>query len=194
MSTIEVGLVKVTRSQITDKVDVFHAFYNAGEKEIKYITFTYVPYNSVKDAVACTVSGEIEKSGKLTGPIPPKHKSFVKWENMWFNPTIESAVLTEIRIQYMDNSEEVIEGEDIVSIHDKNSIYYRDIGRKEEEERKEAAKKRKEEEERRKAAEEKRKEEQKKQNKKKRIIGWCVLGAFVIFLAYSLLSGITEYI
>ena len=127
MSTIEVGKVLTTTQEISNAVKVFHEYYNAGEKEIKYITFSYVPYNSVNDMVACTASGKIEVSGKLTGPIPPKHKSYVTWETMWFNPTVTTAVLTKIHVQFMDNTEEMIDGKDIVFTDDEKSAYYRDI-------------------------------------------------------------------
>ena len=126
MSTIEVGKIGTSR-KISDAVEVGHLFYNTGEKEIKYIRFSYLPYNAVNDMVACTVSGKNEATGKLTGPIPPKYKGLVNWERMWYNPTITSAVLTHIHIQYMDNTEEVIDGKDIVCMDDPNSMYYNEI-------------------------------------------------------------------
>ena len=142
MSTIEVGRILTTTQEISNAVKVFHEFYNAGEKEIKYITFSYVPYNAVNDVVACTASGKTEANGRLTGPIPPKEKNYVSWEHMWFNPTVASAVLTRMVIQYMDNTEEVIDGKDVVSMEDPNSTYYK----AEEKRRQEEEKKRQEEE------------------------------------------------
>ncbi len=139
MSTIEVGRILPTTEKITKSVDVFHEYYNAGEKEIKYITFSYLPYNSVNDVVACTASEKTEVSGRLTGPIPPKHKSYVKWENLWFNPTVATVVLTKIHVQFMDNSEELIDGKDVVYMHDQKSVYYNEVtipAQKKEEERK----------------------------------------------------------
>ena len=136
MSTIEVGRILPKTEQITKSVDVFHEYYNAGEKEIKYITFNYLPYNSVNDVVACTASGKTEVSGRLTGPIPPKHKSHVKWESLWFNPTVATVVLTKIHIQYMDNTEEVIEGKDVISMENPNSTYYKAEEKRRQEEEK----------------------------------------------------------
>ena len=138
MSTIEAGKILVTRNS-AHGVKVSHEFYNSSEKEIKYITFSYVPYNSVNDPVTCTASGKSEASGKLTGPISPKYKGYIKWENMWYNPTVTYAILTRVIVQYMDNSEEVIEGKDIVSMHDENGAYYNEVylpAQKREEERK----------------------------------------------------------
>ena len=146
MSTIEVGRISKTIERISSGVDVQHEYYNAGEKTIKYITFSYIPYNSVNDIVACTASGKTEVNGKLTGPISPKHKSYVEWRNMWFNPTVSTVVISRIHIQFMDDTEEVIDGKDVVFTDNPKSAYYRDITipeQKEAEKRNKEAEKRK---------------------------------------------------
>ena len=127
MSVIEIGEIYVEKTKLTHAIEIGHQFYNAGEKEIKYLTFSYLPYNSVNDIVACTVSGKTEVSGKFTGPLSPKHKFYVKWEHMWYNPTIVKVVLTRIHIQYMDDTEEMIEGKDVISINNTESLYYNNI-------------------------------------------------------------------
>lgn len=127
MSTIEVGEILINIGEFSNAVEVSHDYYNAGEKEIKYITFSYVPYNSVNDVVACTVSRKTEVSGQLTGPIEPKGEGSVTWDTLWFNPTVTKVVLTEVHIQFMDNTEELIDGKDIVSMDDENSAYYREV-------------------------------------------------------------------
>ena len=63
-----------------DGIGVKHEYYNASDKTMKYITFVYVPYNRVGDAVACSTSGTVEARGKLTGPIQPNTKSSIEWE------------------------------------------------------------------------------------------------------------------
>ena len=126
MSTIEIDGVFNT-IKITDSVQVYHSFYNAGEKEIKYITFFYVAYNSVEDIVACKIRGTTEASGKLTGPINPKQKGYVRWDSMWYNSTVERVVISKISIQYMDNTEEVIAGKDVMKMWDPQSSYYREV-------------------------------------------------------------------
>ena len=139
MSVIEIGGIYPKCQKITNGVDVSHSFYNAGEKEIKYITFRYLAYNRVNDLVACTVSKKTESGGKLTGPIPPKYDGYVKWQSMWYNPTVAHVVISKICIQYMDNTEEEIDGKDIVNMWDEGSVYYREVvipKRKADEERK----------------------------------------------------------
>ena len=162
MNAIEVGKILPKVGSVAD-VNIFHEYYNASQKEIKYITFSYVPYNSVNDMVACTASGKTEVSGKLTGPIPPKHKSYVEWENMWFNPTVKMVVLTKIHVQYMDNTEEVIDGKDIVFMDDKNSAYYNEVALPEQKARAEREKKAAEE----RAAREKKEAEERAEREKK---------------------------
>lgn len=141
MSIIEVGdlyaghsEVEVTDSGHTYKpwyqgpnsvggVGVEHKIFNASDKTIKYLTFTYQAYNRVGDAVVSQTSGRSIASGKLTGPIEPKKQINVRWEALWYNPTISKVVLKKIVIQYMDNSEETVEGDQILSMSDENSEY-----------------------------------------------------------------------
>lgn len=108
-------------------IGVKHKLYNASEKSMKYITFVYIPYNQVGDAVASTTSGEIEASGKLTGPFNPNQVHEARWGILWYNPTIVRVELKAVFIQYMDGSEETITGKDIVRMDSKNSIYYEKI-------------------------------------------------------------------
>ncbi len=127
MSTIEVGKISITIKEVFDGVDISHKYYNAGEKEIKYITFSYLAYNAVNDIVGNNVNGKTEVSVRLTGPISPKKTDKVEWENVWFNPTVSTVVISKIHIQYMDDTEELIEGKDIISIHDQESAYYDEV-------------------------------------------------------------------
>ena len=145
MSSIEISK-PLTTTNSAGGVSVFHTeFFNASEKEIKYLTFTYVPYNSVGDVVSCTIKKISEARCQLTGPIEPNRKDFIKWENLWYNPTISTAKIKEVKIQYMDDTEETISGEDIVDVENPNSKFYqlREIERKEEEEKNKKAKKKK---------------------------------------------------
>ena len=125
MSTIEVGGIRPVEG-FGGTISASHFFYNAGEKEIKYIRFSYVPYNNVNDIVACCVNRHTEASGRLTGPFPPKYHGRVQWESLWNNSTITSIVLTRIYIQYMDNTEEVIEGKDVVGMYNEDGEYNED--------------------------------------------------------------------
>ena len=184
MSNIEVGIVRITCT--ANSATVSHDQYNASGKEIKYITFSYVPYNAVNDTVTCTASGKCEARGEVTGPISPKYKGSIKWERMWFNPTVTKAVITQIHIQYMDNTEEVIEGKDLMSMNDPQSEYYK---KEEERKKREEERKKREEERRKKEWEElekrqeerlKKHEEENKEEMKRNIIIGIIVG--IVFI------------
>ena len=131
MSTIEVGKVSFKINNVTNGVDVGHQIFNAGEKSIKYLTFGYIPYNSVGDVVGCMVgkSKQPEVYAKLTGPLEPKADSSVDWEALWYNPTVAKVVITKVVIIFMDDTEETISGKDLVNMYDDKSVYNKEIGR-----------------------------------------------------------------
>ena len=87
-------------------VGVKVAFYNCSGKEIKYISFSFVPYNSVKD-----VCDEV-KTGKLTGPIKHQEGASVFFDHLWFNGTLSQVSIKEAIIEYMDGTTRRILGED----------------------------------------------------------------------------------
>ncbi|MBQ7523615.1 MAG: hypothetical protein IJT07_03770 [Oscillospiraceae bacterium] len=90
-------------------------YFNGSGKQIKYITFRCVPYNRVGDIVASEIGDRSSALLEVTGPIKSNHTGTVKFENVWYNRTIESAIIEEIFVQYMDGSEETLrKGEFII--------------------------------------------------------------------------------
>lgn len=141
-SSIEIGAINHSIN-FANGVDLTVQYYNASGKEIKYLEFTFVPYNAVNDAVYCTISNECEKIGKITGPIkvgsidmpnesylysyrPIESIFSASWDAMWYNNTVSRIEISEVHITYMDNSEEIIDGSDLVSIDDENSVWAKD--------------------------------------------------------------------
>ena len=122
MSSLEIGHLFSTIN-VANGAGVSHKYFNATDKVMKYITFTYVPYNSVGDQVSCTISGKAVASGKLTGPIEPYHEDYLKWESLWYNPTVSKVELVQVQIDYMDGSQETIDGKDIVDMESEGSVY-----------------------------------------------------------------------
>ncbi|MBR0536436.1 MAG: hypothetical protein IIX14_08675 [Clostridia bacterium] len=126
-SSLEFSKPEVTKD-FADGITLSHAYFNASDKAMKYITFTFVPYNRVGDVVYCTISHEAEKRCKITGPISPGETDFPKWETLWYNPTVYEAVLDSVEIIYMDGTEEFIDGKDVTYMHDEeNSVYYKQM-------------------------------------------------------------------
>ena len=135
-------------------VGVKHSYYNASDKAIKYLTFVYEAYNAVDDKVACQTSGEYLASGRLTGPIQPGEEYEVKWDVFWYNPTITRVEIAEVRVEFMDGTEETIAGAHVLSMYDDESEYGKKLAAE------------KAEEEARKAEEAARKQQQKEENMK----------------------------
>lgn len=95
-------------------VSIRYAIKNIGPKEIKYFTFTFVPYNAVGDIVKCTIKNVDEKSVRGIGPIAQNCiENNYFFENVWYNNSITSVKLVSAVIEYMDGTIEVIKGEQI---------------------------------------------------------------------------------
>ena len=93
-------------------VDIHTVWTNTSNKTIKYISFNWTPYNAVNDVVYGQFGGG---SGMITGPISSGQTRGQNrmWECMWYNNTIVRATLDRIKIEYMDGSITIIDGEDI---------------------------------------------------------------------------------
>lgn len=95
-------------------IGVMYNWKNTGTKTIKYVDFTFVPYNAVGDAVGCTTRNVSEFHSKETGPITPGQLMTNRYcDCMWYNHTITSVKLIRAEIQYTDGTEETIEGSNI---------------------------------------------------------------------------------
>lgn len=94
-------------------VSVQFRYGNDSDKTVKYVTFTVVPYNAVKDVQSCTISGISEARLQVTGPINAKDADSCTFENVWYNSTISTVELTKIEIEYMDGSKEILKGGEI---------------------------------------------------------------------------------
>ena len=94
-------------------VSVKGSFVNNSSNTIKYITLSFTPYNSVGDAVSCSIRGVSEFGLKCTGPFAPNAKHAFFGENMWYNNSITFVKITSAYIQYMDGTDETIPGSQI---------------------------------------------------------------------------------
>ena len=94
-------------------VSVRFWYRNDSDKSIKYVTFTVVPYNAVKDVQKCKTSGRSAALLQVTGPIEAGKTRSCTFENVWYNSTISTVELTNIELDYMDGSKETLKGSDI---------------------------------------------------------------------------------
>ncbi|MDD4615138.1 MAG: hypothetical protein PHI40_07045 [Caldisericia bacterium] len=89
----------------------FHLIWtNQSPKTIKYAYFQVVPYNRVGDKVSCTIKNRPEAYLSVTGPIKQGQTVGYSnyWDALWYNSTIVKAKITEVKIEYMDGSKEII--------------------------------------------------------------------------------------
>ena len=89
-------------------------------KDIKYIEFTFQPYNDVSDVQRSEINNIINFTGQATGPIKASDK-FRKyyWENAWYNSSISCVKITKVKITYIDGSSYIYINE-LPKILDKN--------------------------------------------------------------------------
>ncbi|MBR2387607.1 MAG: hypothetical protein IKB02_02440 [Clostridia bacterium] len=98
-----------------DRVDIETLFYNSSEKDIKYITFTYCPYNDVVDIVTDR-DGNSTVSKKLTGPIEKDTLAVANFSGIWYDNTISNVIIQEILVEFMDGTSEHLSDKEIVNV------------------------------------------------------------------------------
>ena len=96
---------KIEDINSADGVDISITLqYLDKSKDIKYIRFTWVPYNCVGDPVSGRYDNG-KKTGVVTGPISASNERLNwHWETMWYNNTICSIKLVKVQVEYMDNT------------------------------------------------------------------------------------------
>lgn len=114
-------------------VDLKVSYNNTSDKTINYITFTVEVYNAVGDIVSDEITDKSIFKLKETGPISPGGGSIKStkyeykrgeakevdvyygtvWENALYNKTAKKLVITDILIEYSDDSTVRISGDDL---------------------------------------------------------------------------------
>jgi hypothetical protein len=107
-------------------IDVDFEFYNSSYRTFKYLEFTITPYNQVGDIASSETNGRSTVTVKGVGPMKPSVEfgiydyHFFSFENIWYNHTINCVKLSEVKITYMDSTEESITGELLSAISPPN--------------------------------------------------------------------------
>ena len=94
-------------------VDFVIEYKNISGKQIKYLTFTVVPYNAVDDIVPCDIRGYKNFRGKVTGPIDNGKTDRCYWDCAWYNSTIKRIQVTAVELEFMDGTEIKIESDEM---------------------------------------------------------------------------------
>jgi uncharacterized protein YoxC len=116
-SLIHVTKLAVGSPNSAGGVDLFIGYVNNSDKVIKYITFTVAPYNAVGDVVYSEIGGTSTFNALDTGPkakgegLAGTYQWY--WECAWYNWTITSARMSNIEIEYMDGTTEIITSDEV---------------------------------------------------------------------------------
>jgi len=71
---------------------------------IKYLWFTFVGYNAVDDKIIDRKRGSSNITVKAIGPIKPDESGSYDYTYVWFTDLVETAVISNIKVQYMDGT------------------------------------------------------------------------------------------
>lgn len=95
-------------SEYTEGTGFRITFYNPTKKTIKYVTATFVGYNSVKDPVKDFRTQSTQLTLKGVGPIEPGMSATYSREYAWMTDLVETVKITGVKVQYMDGSTKVV--------------------------------------------------------------------------------------
>ena len=141
ISPVIVSYFGISEPNSAGGVDVTIRYQNISGEVLKYVRFDFEGYNAVGDLQKSSVGDTITQTGKDTGPIKPLNDIVEltervasydvdvpggTFENMWYNSTVNCAILTSIRVEKM-NGETIIvdEKNELRNIFANNSHTFR---------------------------------------------------------------------
>lgn len=95
-------------SEYTEGMNFTVRVFNPTEKVVKYVWFTVIGYNAVNDPVEDGRNGEPGITVRGIGPIAKDVVKFYQWKYMWHTNIVRSIRISEIKVQYMDNTTRTI--------------------------------------------------------------------------------------
>lgn len=107
MSSVSIRVTKI--ENIDGWIKIYLIYKNNSKKTIKYATFRYSAINGVGDPIG--------KAHNLcfTGPLKPGKTDYGNWEDLWPDYRFDHLKLEKALIEYMDGTEELIDGNLITS-------------------------------------------------------------------------------
>jgi hypothetical protein len=82
--------------------------YNSGTKTIKYVSFSVVGLNAVKDVVRDPIRRNAAASFRGVGPIEPGGVASYSKDYFWMTDLVESFRIAEIKLEFMDGTSRVL--------------------------------------------------------------------------------------
>lgn len=102
MSSVSIRVTKI--ENVDGWIKIYLIYKNNSKKTIKYATFRYSAINAVGDPIgeSCNL--------RFTGPLRPGGTDHGNWEDLWPNYRFHHLKLEKALIEYMDGTEELIDG------------------------------------------------------------------------------------
>lgn len=113
---IEIEYLYTSEPNSAGGTDLNFRLKNISAKTIKYISVTGYPINAVKDKCFCSIRRYSQVARRGIGPIEEGETAEYKWDNVWYNHTIDKYIPISINIQYMNGSSINIIGEKLKKI------------------------------------------------------------------------------
>ena len=82
--------------------------YNSGTKTIKYVSFSVIGLNAVKDVVRDPIRRTSAASFRGVGPIEPGGVASYSKDYFWMTDLVESFRIAEIKLEFMDGTSRVL--------------------------------------------------------------------------------------
>lgn len=97
---------KVTEINSADGVSIALVWAHIiPDKTVKYLDVYITPFNAVGDPVKCSVRGNSQFKGRVTGPVYFDYEfQNSVWENAWYNNTVLCVKVDRVDVFYMDGS------------------------------------------------------------------------------------------
>ena len=114
MIMVQIDYKSYSRYQRTD---VSVKVKNLNQKEIKYCTLRFTPYNAVGDVVTCRYTKHSAVNLQIIGPIKQDSICDITFDNIWYVDIISTIKLNKVSIEYMDGTKKTIKGEDVQPIY-----------------------------------------------------------------------------
>lgn len=116
INSLFLSTVLLSESNSVGGHDAIIHYFNRATKTIKYFDWTGKVKNAVDDYVANEINGKYSFSGRDTGPYATGEQGGGTWENVLYNWSAKTLVLTSITITYMDGTKLIMSGKDINAV------------------------------------------------------------------------------